>query len=65
MKKRNRTTAALGADAEKRCGAISDATRQTQLAAGWARAMKNMQRRGIPGVKLQGWDAAFRRARGG
>jgi hypothetical protein len=63
MKKRNRNTAALGADAEKRYGAIADATRQMQLAKSWGHALRNEQRSGIPGVKLHpGWDAAFRRA---
>lgn len=64
MKKRNRNTASLGADAQKRYGAIADAARQAQLAEGWDRTMKNAQRSDMPGVKLHpGWDAAFRRAR--
>ncbi len=68
MKKRNRNTAALGADAEKRYGAIADAARQTHLASGWDRAIAKARGPRPPstnGVKLHtGWDAAFRRARG-
>jgi len=64
MEKRNRNTPAVGADAEKRYGAIADAARQTQVGLSWDRAMVNAQRPSNAGVKLHpGWDAAFRRAR--
>ncbi|MBR8303467.1 hypothetical protein KDW49_22420 [Burkholderia dolosa] len=64
MKKRNRNMPAVGAEVEKRYGAIADAVRQERLGKSWRRAMGNVSRRGIPGVKLHaGWDTAFRRVR--
>ncbi|GAB2877683.1 hypothetical protein GCM10027093_11230 [Paraburkholderia jirisanensis] len=47
-------------------GAIADATRQQAVASSWDRAMGNARRAAPTGVKLHpGWDAAFRRVRGG
>ncbi|HHL4081269.1 hypothetical protein [Burkholderia sola] len=64
MKKRNKNTTALGADAAQRYGAIADEVRQEKLGKSWRRAMGNISRRCLPGVKLHaGWDAAFRRVR--
>ena len=64
MKKRNKNTAALGADAARRYGAIADEVRQEKLGKSWRRATGNISRRGRPGVKLHaGWGAAFHRVR--
>ncbi|WP_150123374.1 hypothetical protein [Burkholderia cenocepacia] len=64
MKKRNKNTTALGTDAAQRYGAIADDVRREKLSKSWRRAMGNVSRRGLLGVKLHaGWDAAFRRLR--
>jgi len=68
MKKRNRNSSTAAVDSARHYGAIADAARAMQIKSSWGRAMKRASTGGRPkdGVKLHaGWDAAFRRARGG